>query len=149
MNSDGECVLMDSENQLCRDQKGNCRSHGSRWRYKCYKVSCQNNRVEIINASKIDHIGAQEDLMILKKKLKLTVDIIIIFFWQNAVLKIRKVILLQVMNVTYPFISSPKRKFQVSFSDLIKIKLNLSLLCRCRYKLVTFSSSFPKPLGRF
>lgn len=25
------------------------------------------------------------------------------------------------MNVTYPFISSPKRKFQVSFSDLIKI----------------------------
>lgn len=68
MNSDGECVSMDSENQLCRDQKGNCRSHGSRWRYKCYKVSCQNNRVEIINASKIDHIGAQEDLVILKKK---------------------------------------------------------------------------------
>lgn len=114
---------MDSENQLCRDQKGNCRSHGSRWRYKCYKVSCQNNRVEIINASKIDHIGAQEDLMILKKNVKLIVDIIIIFFWQNAVLKIRKVILftMQVMNATYPFISSPKRKFQVSFSDLIKI----------------------------
>lgn len=80
MNSDGKCVLMDSENQLCRDQKGNCRSHGSRWRYKCYKVSCQNNRVEIINASKIDHIGAQEDLMILKKNVKLIVDIIIIFF---------------------------------------------------------------------
>lgn len=50
--------------------------------------------MEIINASKIDHIGAQEDLVILKKKAtKLTVDIIIIFFWQNAVLKIRKVIL--------------------------------------------------------
>lgn len=49
--------------------------------------------MEIINASKIDHIGAQEDLMILKKNVKLTVDIIIIFFWQNAVLKIRKVIL--------------------------------------------------------
>lgn len=51
--------------------------------------------MEIINASKIDHIGAQEDLVILKKKkaTKLTVDIIIIFFWQNAVLKIRKVIL--------------------------------------------------------
>lgn len=93
VNSDGECVSMDSENQLCRDQKGNCRLHGSRWRYKCYKVSCQNNRVEIINASKIDHIGAQEDFMILKKNVKLTVDIIIIFFWQNAVLKIRKVIL--------------------------------------------------------
>lgn len=49
--------------------------------------------MEIINASKIDHIGAQEDLMILKKNVKLIVDIIIIFFWQNAVLKIRKVIL--------------------------------------------------------
>lgn len=71
--------------------------------------------MEIINASKIDHIGAQEDLMILKKNVKLIVDIIIIFFWQNAVLKIRKVILLQVMNVTYPFISSPKRKECIIF----------------------------------
>ncbi|XP_048740425.1 uncharacterized protein LOC125654497 isoform X2 [Ostrea edulis] len=48
--SAGECLIMSTENQLCRDHFGNCRRPGSRWKYKCHELTCRRNKASIVNA---------------------------------------------------------------------------------------------------
>ncbi|XP_022286193.1 uncharacterized protein LOC111099117 [Crassostrea virginica] len=47
---DGECTTMGSGKQLCRDQFGRCRANGSRWNFRCFDVTCQNGKVEVLKA---------------------------------------------------------------------------------------------------
>lgn len=147
MNSDRECVTMDSENQLCRDQKGNCRTHGSRWRYKCYKVSCQNSTVKIINASKIEtywRTGRFDDFE-KKKTIKLTVDRIIIFFLTECCVKDSKgdFFFLQVINVTCPCICNKSQynhiMMRTSVTIILLDNLLFSMGANCYYRMIRVS----------
>ncbi|XP_062591120.1 uncharacterized protein LOC134252651 [Saccostrea cucullata] len=44
-----ECLTITIENQMCRDQHGRCRETGSRWTHDCFGMTCQQNKVSIIN----------------------------------------------------------------------------------------------------